>query len=44
MAWNGIIPAYAGTTRRPFRNISDARDHPRLRGDHSTESGARRSV
>ena len=30
----GIIPAYAGTTRRQVWRRRRPRDHPRLRGDH----------
>ena len=30
----GIIPAYAGTTRRGCRSQARRGDHPRLRGDH----------
>ena len=31
----GIIPAYAGTTAVALWQRQNARDHPRLRGDHS---------
>ena len=31
----GIIPACAGSTRRPARRTGARRDHPRLRGEHS---------
>ena len=30
----GIIPAYAGSTRRRRRSASSSRDHPRIRGEH----------
>ena len=30
----GIIPAYAGSTELLLSNAWDARDHPRLRGEH----------
>ena len=30
----GIIPAYAGSTLRPGEMVSDARDHPRVCGEH----------
>ncbi len=31
---NGIIPACAGNTSVPLRNVRRRRDHPRLRGEH----------
>ena len=31
----GIIPAYAGNTRRSATSCSPRRDHPRLRGEHA---------
>ena len=31
----GIIPACAGSTRRPFTAVSVSRDHPRMRGEHA---------
>ena len=34
-AWAaGIIPAYAGSTFRPWIPAAGARDHPRIRGEH----------
>ena len=30
----GIIPAYAGSTRRRRRTSSEQADHPRIRGEH----------
>ena len=30
-----IIPAYAGSTRRPIRSRTHTKDHPRIRGEHS---------
>ena len=30
----GIIPAYAGSTRRVSVGLVDRRDHPRIRGEH----------
>ena len=30
----GIIPAYAGSTRRTTTGLSPAQDHPRIRGEH----------
>ena len=30
----GIIPAYAGSTRRPSRRRGRRADHPRIRGEH----------
>ena len=30
----GIIPAYAGSTRTPRRSRCGPRDHPRIRGEH----------
>ena len=32
----GIIPACAGSTRRPCDTPSSWRDHPRMRGEHSS--------
>ena len=32
--WGGLIPARAGTTRRPASSPSTSRAHPRSRGDH----------
>mgnify|MGYP006926343944 CR=1 FL=1 len=34
----GIIPAYAGSTRRRLRGTACAWDHPRIRGEHSAYS------
>ena len=31
----GIIPAYAGSTRRSAISSCSLRDHPRIRGEHS---------
>ena len=31
---DGIIPAYAGSTRRGSRSFRVFRDHPRIRGEH----------
>ena len=33
--WNGITPAYAGTTIISFGCFPPVRDHPRLRGNHN---------
>ena len=30
----GIIPAYAGSTRKPAAAVCPSRDHPRIRGEH----------
>ena len=30
----GIIPAYAGSTRRELVRVANAKDHPRIRGEH----------
>ena len=30
----GIIPAYAGSTRGPARQVAGHLDHPRIRGEH----------
>ena len=30
----GIIPAYAGSTRHPARRRNPTADHPRIRGEH----------
>ena len=35
---NGIIPAYAGSTDRGPTLVLAARDHPRIRGEHSSWS------
>ena len=35
-----IIPAYAGSTRRPAWSTGGATDHPRIRGEHGTLSFA----
>ena len=32
----GIIPAFAGNTRRWYRSQGRTRDHPRIRGEHMT--------
>ena len=32
----GIIPAYAGSTYPACRSLSQRRDHPRIRGEHSS--------
>ena len=34
LAPDGIIPAYAGSTRIPQRRSLSGRDHPRIRGEH----------
>ena len=34
-----IIPAYAGSTRVPRRSPRNARDHPRIRGEHFSPGG-----
>ena len=39
-AAEGIIPACAGSTRRPTRRASPGPDHPRLRGEHRESSTA----
>ena len=36
---SGIIPAYAGSTRKPQALQSATQDHPRLRGEHPVEGG-----
>ena len=33
--YGGIIPAYAGNTRRPDPTVRHARDHPRVCGEHT---------
>ena len=38
----GIIPAYAGSTRHRTRRFAQARDHPRIRGEHSSRSACAR--
>ena len=38
-----IIPAYAGSTPAPSAPTSRARDHPRIRGEHSSPSTSRRT-
>ena len=39
--WHGIIPAYAGSTTSIYRDKFQARDHPRVCGEHSAgESNA----
>ena len=40
----GIIPAYAGSTRRQLVFTYPHRDHPRVCGEHSFASNARRST
>ena len=35
----GIIPAYAGSTRRSSRVSEARRDHPRIRGEHAHGAG-----
>ena len=35
---DGIIPAYAGSTRRPWPCSASCRDHPRIRGEHSSRT------
>ena len=37
---HGIIPAYAGSTRSPFLSKIPARDHPRIRGEHTLWNSA----
>ena len=37
-----IIPAYAGSTRRASPRPSARRDHPRIRGEHTTAGGSPR--
>ena len=32
----GIIPAYAGSTRVYWPDRASSRDHPRIRGEHSS--------
>ena len=32
--WDGIIPAYAGSTLAIVRIRAERRDHPRIRGEH----------
>ena len=39
---DGIIPAYAGSTFRRAMKPSQAKDHPRIRGEHTLPSPARR--
>ena len=39
----GIIPAYAGSTAPSFLKVSQYRDHPRVCGEHSSESLRQRS-
>ena len=34
----GIIPAYAGSTRSPYRRHRRRPDHPRIRGEHELVS------
>ena len=36
--WGGIIPAYAGSTRRHVCLFYYLRDHPRIRGEHEDEA------
>ena len=38
----GIIPAYAGSTRRKPERRSRSRDHPRIRGEHTSFIAAMR--
>ena len=38
----GIIPAYAGSTSRCTETDGTGRDHPRLRGEHSSSTGSPR--
>ena len=38
----GIIPAYAGSTASAATTLAAASDHPRIRGEHSSWSTARR--
>ena len=40
----GIIPAYAGSTRRVSVGLVDRRDHPRIRGEHSVRSTRERTL
>ena len=35
----GIIPAYAGSTARPCKDACRVWDHPRIRGEHASNSG-----
>ena len=37
----GIIPACAGNTAKPGRQLVDVRDHPRMRGEHSVPGTSR---
>ena len=32
----GIIPAYAGSTLNGFEGLTSQKDHPRIRGEHTT--------
>ena len=36
VAWVGIIPAYAGSTRVAARRWTSPWDHPRIRGEHAS--------
>ena len=36
--WEGIIPAYAGSTHCNARPVQDGQDHPRVCGEHSNSS------
>ena len=40
MVWNGIIPAYAGSTTVYLEQAHYAADHPRIRGEHVIKIGA----
>ena len=37
-SWAGIIPAYAGSTESGPTLVLAARDHPRIRGEHTWKS------
>ena len=40
----GIIPACAGSTHRPKSNQAVNRDHPRMRGEHSSQTTKEREA
>ena len=44
VTYQGIIPAYAGSTSRPARKATGTWDHPRIRGEHAILHGCKLDV
>ena len=43
-ALEGIIPAYAGSTKLPGRVRLPGRDHPRIRGEHPSKARVKKAT